>query len=897
MTTAHQAPPQVAADIDLVRASLAYHYADAPGLLSICSDADRWVGRRFTTDEVGIAAAVRYVTDLDTRAPKGIYAQVTTLRDHPTRGRGGKDLAHALTWLWADGDYGQIGHKPGPDEMPHPIDADHVREIVTSAGLPDPSGWVDTGGGCNPVWTLADTHVITDDDRAAVEHMTSALQLILGAAAYHHGCTWDTQVGNLDRLMRVPGTVNRKGGGARPSTSFPGTGDVVDLAVMRDAIATLEPAARRTLEKAAAEKRARQDARSGRTTPPPAAARAANGFPRTGGTGVFDILAATLTFRDILEPEGWTYRGTNGDGREKWLRPAGDQGSAESEHSLVCDDHVAVNWSERSGLPVGQQPGGKKLTIPTLWAHLHYAGDEREATLDVLRAAFGQDARPAARRLPTPVLDRVRQTCRPPAAPRAEAPADDMWGPDEEEPADHPDVDDDTAEPADRLPSSFWNSTPTLAQIRQMAQARRASPDAVLHAVLARTAAMADPTVRVDSGIQQPATIGWYCGLFGPSGSGKGNAENTAEELTPFPMVDLAYIDISTGQGLISAYLDLDVDPTDPNEKKKVLVQRRTRGYALATEGSVLDAMAQMSAAATLNGVLCKAWMSERQGTSNAEVERRRALPKASYTLSMSLGVQEEPAARLLEMGSIGLPQRLAWTHAALGPDTPRQRPPATGPVMVATRDGGETPVTTWVSTLRNLTITVPEHVTQELDDLSLAISFGRGAEAPLDTHEPLWRVKCAALVALLHGRTVVTSDDWDMATLLWLTSQKVRDRVQEAAKRRMQAEADARRAEAVLTAAESQAAVYEVVNGVHPSVVNVAKRAHRYLTRKGEEIPVRDVNRNCIKKPDRDKYRASGATDSLWSAALQYGCEQGWLVLLGDGGLLTAGSAAPEQS
>ncbi|NEC92203.1 bifunctional DNA primase/polymerase [Streptomyces sp. SID12501] len=454
-----------------------------------------------------------------------------------------------------------------------------------------------------------------------------------------------------------------------------------------------------------------------------------------------------------------------------------------------------------------------------------------------------------------------------------------------------------TAEPADRLPATFWNATAVLQRIQQMACARRASPDAVLHAVLARTAAMADPTVRVDSGIHQPATIGWYCGLFGPSGSGKGNAENTAEELTPFPMVDLAYIDISTGQGLIAAYLDLDIDPDDDDGKKKILIQRRTRGYALATEGSVLDAMAQMSAAATLNGVLCKAWMSERQGTSNAEVERRRALPKGAYTLSMSLGVQEEPAAKLLEMGSIGLPQRLAWAHATLGPDTPEKRPATTDPVTVTIRNGKDVPVTTWVSGLRGTTISVPEHVTDELDQLALAISFGRGATAPLDTHEPLWRLKCAALLALLHGRTKVKTEDWDMATVMWETSRKVRGRVQDAAKRRTQAELDARRAEAVLTAAESQAAVYEVVNGVHPSVMNVAKRAHRYLTRHDCEIPVRDVNRNCIKKPDRDKYRASGATDSLWSAALQYGCEQGWLVLLADGALLSAGSVAPEQS
>lgn len=482
--------------------------------------------------------------------------------------------------------------------------------------------------------------------------------------------------------------------------------------------------------------------------------------------------------------------------------------------------------------------------------------------------------------------------------PNAEEPWD--WPQDEpprEPPQDEPEPDDTNvdADPGDRLPDAFWNTTPTLQQIRQMAHARRTSPDAVLHAALARVAAMADPTVRIDNGIHQPATLGWYCGLFGPPGSGKGQAENTAEELTPFPDTDLAFIDVSTGQGLIAAYLDLDVDPDDDSGKKKILVQARTRGYALATEGSVLDAMAQMAAAATLNGVLCKAWMSERQGTSNADVERRRVLAKGAYTLSMSLGVQEEPAAKLLEMGSIGLPQRLGWAHATLGPDTPKERPTRTGPVMVTTRDGRETPVTTWVAGLRNTVMTVPKSVTEELDVLALEISFGRGAEFPLDTHEPLWRVKCAGLLALLHGRRSVTVQDWDMAALMWRTSRRVRDCVADAAKRRRRAELDALRAEAVQTAVESQSAVYEAMHGVHPCIVNVAKRAYRYLTRKGGEIPVRDVNRSCIKKTDRDKYRASGATEPLWSAALQYGCEQGWLVALADGALLTAGSAAPE--
>ncbi|MEV4865631.1 hypothetical protein [Streptomyces ossamyceticus] len=881
------------ADPTVVRDWLTHLYGGCPGFLSICSDADGWVGRRFTTDEPGIAAAVEYAVALDGRGAKGVYAQTTTLREKPAKGRGGEDLAYGLTHLWADGDYGTIGHKPGPDDLPAPPDADAVAKVVAEAPVPAPSGWALTGGGYNPVWTLAENYVIaSDEDRARVKELTTGLQAILAAQAHQYGWSWDVEVGNLDRLMKVPGTVNRKEGLERPTAHAPGTGELFDLVDLAKLVAQLAPAARETMAQAAAEKQQRKAARLGHKVPPPRTPRE----PRPpSGDGPLDVLADTAEFRDVLVPAGFTYEGIHSDGREKWLRAAAGGDRPSSAYSLLCNDHVAVNWSERSDLPVGALAPGQKLTIGTLYAHLNYGGDTSEAARDIMRAAGGRGAHGPAGRLPAPVLAEVKRRCLKDGEGTRAPLADDPWAGPQEEPLE--DSGEATAEPADRLPEAFWSATTVLRQIRQMARARRASPDGVLHAVLARTAAMADPTVRVDSGIHQPATLGWYCGLFGPSGSGKGNAENTAEELTPFPRVDLAYIDISTGQGLIAAYLDLDIDPDDDDGKKKILVQKRTRGYALATEGSVLDAMAQMSAAATLNGVLCKAWMSERQGTSNAEVERRRALPKGCYTLSMSLGVQEEPAAKLLEMGSIGLPQRLAWAHATLGPDTPEKRPAITGPVSVTNRKGEDVPVTNWVADLRNTTIPVPEHVTDELDQLALAISFGRGAEAPLDTHEPLWRLKCAALLALLHGRTEVRAEDWDRATVMWETSRKVRDRVQAAAQKRTQADMDARRAEAVLTAAESQAAVYEVVNGVHPSVVNVARRAHRYLTRHEGEIPVRDVNRNCIKKPDRDKYRASGATDSLWSAALQYGCEQGWLALLADGALLSAGAAAPEQS
>ncbi|GAA2108847.1 hypothetical protein [Streptomyces synnematoformans] len=903
---------ELTADADVIRTWLGHLYADRPGFVSICSDADGWAGHRFTTDEAGITAATEYAVKLDRRRPKGIYAQTTTLRERPAEGRGGEDLAHALSHLWADGDFGTVGHKPGPDDLPAPPDAEAVAKVVTDSGLPEPSGWAHSGGGLNPIWMLAETHIIGDDeDRARIKELTTGLQAILAAQAYRCGWSWDTEVGNLDRLMKLPGSINRKEGIPRAATIGPGTGDVLDLSMLQGIVAQSAPAARATLQQAAEEKRQRKAARLGRQMPPPRAPRT----PReaTGG-GPLDVLAAMLRFGDVLEPAGFTYQGTHSDGREKWLRPTTNGDRPSSDYSLLCDDHVAINWSERADLPVGAQPPGRKLTIPRLYAELNYGGDASEAARDIMRAAAGHGRGPASQ-LPYAVLEEVRRRCHtdnghqgfeaPP--PPQEPPPEYMDEPPPEDDPGEPDgVPKPDDEPGDRLPGVFWQTTPALLQIRQMAQARRTSPDAVLHAVLARIAAMAHPSVQIDNGIHQPATLGWYCGLYGPPGSGKGQAENTAEELTPFPETDdLAHIDISTGQGLIAAYLDLETDPDGENGKKKILVQARSRGYALATEGSVLDAMAQMAAAATLNGVLCKSWMSERQGTSNADVERRRVLAKGAYTLSMSLGVQEEPAAKLLEMGSIGLPQRLGWAHATLGPDTPPERPARTGALMVTTRDGGEIQVTTrdggeiqvtaWVEGLRNTIMSVPEHVTKDLDELALEISFGRGADAPLDTHEPLWRVKCAALLALLHGRRTVTTEDWDLATQMWQTSRKVRDCVSSAAQRRRRAELDALRAEAVQTAVESQSAVYEAVHGAHPSVVNVAKRAHRYLTRHGGEIPARDVHRNTVKKTDRDKFKASGATEPLWPAALQYGAEQGWLAVLADGALLAAGSSAPE--
>ncbi|MFD5425240.1 YfjI family protein [Streptomyces sp. NPDC127084] len=403
------------ADAETIRSWLGVLYGHADGHVSITSDHDNFVGRRFPATDEGLDAATEYALELDRHKPKGIYAQTTTLRELPPPGkRGGEDLAHVLTYIWADGDYGTIGHKPGLDDLPHPPTPDAVVKVVEDSGLPVPTGWGWSGGGGNPVWLLAEAHTLGDaDDRAQVKKLTTDVQAILGAAAYRNGWCWDTQVGNLDRLMKLIGTVNRKPGcPERPTALGESSGAVYSLDELIAVVDQLGPQAHETLALAAKEKEQRRAARLGMKVPAPRAIRPQAQRSELGGP--FDVLQDMASWADILEPAGFTFEGTHSDGREKWLRPASGGDRPSSPYSLLCNDYVAINWSDRSDLPVGKLAGGEKLTKGTVFAHLHYGGNRIAAGEDLMRAAAGKPCLPAARSLSASVLSEIRRRCQEP---------------------------------------------------------------------------------------------------------------------------------------------------------------------------------------------------------------------------------------------------------------------------------------------------------------------------------------------------------------------------------------------------------------------------------------------------------------------------------------------------
>ncbi|MFJ4672997.1 hypothetical protein [Kitasatospora purpeofusca] len=792
--------PGIAADPVTVETYLASMFADLPGLFSICSDADRFLGRRFSTDPDGIARAVQYVLDLDKSSPKGIYAQVTTLRENPRSGRGGENLAYALSYLWADGDFGTTGHSPSPDDLPHPPNEAAVRQIVADSGLPVPSGWAHSGGGLNPVWMLSDPYVIEDEHaRLGAKAFAADAQAILGAAAYRAGCTWDVGVGDLARLMRLPGTVNRKTNTPRPVTLVGESGVLYAFYELAAVVAELAPAAHAAMDQAAKEKQERAARRNNRPMPAP---RRPTG-PRFSGSGPLDVLADMLTFADVLQPLGWTFEGRLGDGREKWLRAAGADGKPSSAYSLVCDDHVAVNWSDRSDLPVGALPTGRKLTVGTLYAYLHYGGDVSATARDIMRAASGKLVHGPARALPVAVLAEVGRRCltdQPRSAEPSPFEADEWAG--LTEPEEEPETEPDTPAPGPKsipglLPEEFYAARPVHQHIRAAGHSRNRSGDVAFLSVLVRLSAMVSHHIRADTGVAGYASLNLFGGIIGPSGIGKSTGADVADRLMPAP-AELDFRDglpIGSGEGIAEIFMDTVDEPTGelyPHGKnkgdpvmRKVRKQVRHNAFFWVDEGVALTRLMKERSGSTLGETLRSAAVGQTLGQTNASKDTTRYIPAGSYSTGLLVGFQPETAAPLFEEVAEGTPQRFWWTQV-LDPSIPDEQP--AWPGELSTLSGWRTAITASEQTL----ISFDPDIKAELRRADLAKARGEVSLEemnPLDSHAPLMQVKFASLLALLDGRRHVTTEDWQLTQIAWQASCAARDSIIEYSERQRKVE------------------------------------------------------------------------------------------------------------
>ena len=367
------------------------------GFISIVT-ADDFTGRRFTTDDDGLKDAARYAWQKSRAGVKGVWYQSTTLRTLPTRGRGGADLAGTMTSLWMDGDFGTDGHAAKANGLPKPPDEDAVRLVVAESGLPDPSLWVHSGNGLNGIWLLdEDVNLAASGEHAA--RVSDTVQKLLAATALKRGWSWDAGVGNLDRIMRLPGTVNRK---ARPKLSHvvPGTGERFAFAELAATVLARREDALSELEAFAVSKRPK-----GPTSSRKAATSASTGF---SGDRPLDIFDRTVSWADILAPLGWTEVGTGhvgGDVADLWMRPS-NGGASSSAYSAKTLDGCLINWSEAVGLPTGIG-----LSKAYVWTFFHYGDSNWTAAVrDLMAAACGHVADcAAASQVPAACLAELKQ--------------------------------------------------------------------------------------------------------------------------------------------------------------------------------------------------------------------------------------------------------------------------------------------------------------------------------------------------------------------------------------------------------------------------------------------------------------------------------------------------------
>jgi P4 family phage/plasmid primase-like protien len=373
-------------DADAVRQWLEMLHAGSRGYIHVCRTGD-WVGRVFDLAAADWAGqAVSYAEHLDAGAPAGIYARITSLTEEPgldERGspsRGGEGLAGTLPALWADLDIAGPGHKTA---KPLPPDEWSAQKIVTESGLPDPTLWVHSGGGLYPIWRLDPAHQI--DDLVATKALSEKWQKAIEAAAVRLGWSYGAGVGDLARVLRLPGTVNRKDGLARPCRVTSAAGPTYAFGQLVEGLAAAIAANPLPLPPP-------------RQPPRPAPALAAG-----GDISPNDAFEAAVDWEDpmLLGGLGWVVTRYGSGTYRQWLRPDASSGNRCSATTgrEPGRDRLYV-FSDATVFPQNEP-----ITKPHAFALLHHGGDASAAAKALHALGYGsRRTEPAwAGAVPTPL--------------------------------------------------------------------------------------------------------------------------------------------------------------------------------------------------------------------------------------------------------------------------------------------------------------------------------------------------------------------------------------------------------------------------------------------------------------------------------------------------------------
>jgi hypothetical protein len=327
-----------------------------------------------------------------------------------------------------------------------------------------------------------------------------------------------------------------------------------------------------------------------------------------------------------------------------------------------------------------------------------------------------------------------------------------------------------TIKPDDQTTAFFLESdSDQLAKIYWWARARFAAPWAVFFAVLLRVAASVKPNVQLPGIIGGRASLNLLCAFVSPSGGGKGISDKVGRLAWPVPIVELP---IGSGEGIAETFT-LRGKESEDNE-------RITAAIFNCSEIDILTGL-ESRQGSTILGTLKAFAMGEQFGSTNASKANSRNVPAHSYRGCVSVGAQPGHTGVIFGDTSGGTPQRFLWA-LTIDPHMPA--------TVTADPDPLDTTMPKWEPGPDGVVEIVygPREITETI--IAAHLARQRGEADALDGHAMLTRCKVAAIIAIMHGRSVVSQWDWDRSADVMAASDRTRDWIVDEAKKATRAKA-----------------------------------------------------------------------------------------------------------
>lgn len=269
-------------------------------------------------------------------------------RKAKVNGRGKGEDCSAFPGVWLDIDFMSPNHKTA---NPLPPDIDAAFDLLEEFPLP-PTWVVSTGGGLQPWWLFREMVPCSELDA-----FLEAWQHTWATRASAHGWHLDN-VTDRARVMRLPGTWNRKGGGS------------VEVVAVENCEHRYDPS----------------DLDPYLTEPPVAPVRVAprSVTPYIGPERPGDAFNLSVDCGQILARAGWTPGRVERSGDRHWTRPGKDPREGHSATVYADDGNCTVWTSSVPGLDErsAHDPFG-------LWCRIFHGGDFRSATRAAREMGYG----------------------------------------------------------------------------------------------------------------------------------------------------------------------------------------------------------------------------------------------------------------------------------------------------------------------------------------------------------------------------------------------------------------------------------------------------------------------------------------------------------------------------